>query len=253
MGRKWLLVGLWMLANAAHAQDQRGYFFLGGWAYDITGVYTNTTPLDLQDDLGLRSTERGDYALAYAPAGFGWVPRLELGFTRIAADGQQRFTLLPDGSLGPVAGLLPIDNETVVDDYTRANDFELNARWPWVWGDWTVLTGLTVTHLRGEVKVADASNGQVQVQKINETFPLLSLGLEWQPVQSLRFTLSGDYVQYGGNRASELEARALWKFFGPVGLEGGYRQRRYKITDPMNELNARVAGARIGVVMEIPF
>jgi len=46
--------------------------------------------------------------------------------------------------------------------------------------------------------------------------------------------------------------KLLWKVLGPVGIEAGYRQRRYKIADAVNKLDARVAGIRLGVVMEIP-
>lgn len=239
-----------LLFCPAHAEPARWYGAIGGWDYGISGTYTNTSELDLEDDLSLQSTARKDYLVGYAPASLGWVPALELGYTRIAADGQQRFATVPVAGLAPVTGALA--PETVVDDRTNVNDFALTARWPWHWRDFTVLAGFTVTTLKGEITAADENNGQQQTQKVNETFPLLSVGVEWQPVESLRFSLSGDYVQYSGNRADELEARALWKCLGPIGLELGYRQRRYKIAEPMNQLDARVAGARIAVVMEIP-
>lgn len=241
-----------LIFGGAHAEGARAYGAMGGWAYDITGTYTNTSELDLQDDLGLRSTARADYALGYVPAGFGWLPTLEFGYTRIAADGQQTFSLLPVAPISPVVGLLPVSNETVVDDRTNINDFELTARWPWQLGQFTVLSGFTVTTLNGTVVTADESSGQQQTQKVNEIFPLLSLGLDWQPLPSLRFSLSGDYVQYKSNRADELEARVLWKFLGPVGVETGYRQRRYKIIEPMNSLDARVSGVLVRLVMELP-
>lgn len=238
-----------LLSPVAQAESGRVYASVGGWAYDITGTYTNTRELDLEDDLALQSTARQNYVLGYSPAQLGWVPALEFDYTRIAATGQQRFPLLPVTGFDPITGLLP---ETVVDDRTSVNDFELTARWPWQLGSFRLLGGFTVTTLHGQITAADETNGQQGTQKINETFPLLSLGLEWQPAPSLRVSLSGDYVQYSGNRADELEASVLWKFLGPVGLEAGYRQRRYKINDNVNKLDARVAGARIGVVMEIP-
>lgn len=248
---RWALaVALAMGFGAAHAEGARAYGAMGGWAYDITGTYTNTSELDLQDDLGLRSTARSDYALGYAPASLGWLPALEFGYTRIAADGQQTIPLLPTTPLSPVTGLLPVNTDTVVDDRTSINDFELTARWPWQLGQFRLLGGLTVTKLKGTVVTADASSGQQQTQKVDETFPLLSLGLEWQPIASLRFSLSGDYVQYKSNRADELEAKVLWKFLGPVGVEAGYRQRRYKIIEPMNSLDAKVSGALVRLVME---
>ena len=250
---RWALaLALGCVCTGAHAEGARAYGAIGGWAYDISGTYTNTSELDLQDDLNLQSTARSDYVLGFAPARFGWLPALELGYTRIAADGQQTFSLLPSTPLSPITGPLPVNAETVIDDRTSINDFELTARWPWQLGHFTLLGGLTVTTLNGTVVTADDSGSQQQTQKVKETFPLLSLGVQWQPVASLRFTLTGDYVRYDGNRADEWEAKVLWKLLGPVGLEGGYRQRRYKIDEPMNALDARVRGARFGVVMELP-
>ena len=247
------LLAMWSLFCVPTAQAEVARFsgFIGGWAYDISGRYTNTSELDLQDDLALMTTARQSYALAYRPARLGWVPALELDYIRIAADGEQRFQNLPGTPLDPLAGLL-VPAETVVEDRTSVNDFELTARWPWQRGAFRLLGGLTVRHLDGFVRVADESSGQQQTQPIKETFPLLSLGLEWQPVQSLRLSLSGDYVRYDGNQADEIDARIVWKVLGPIALEGGYRQRRYQFVEPMNALDAKVAGARIGLVLEIP-
>ena len=126
------------------------------------------------------------------------------------------------------------------------------AHWPWQRGSFAFLGGLTVTYLNGSITAADENNGQQMTQKISETFPLLSAGVEWRPLPSLRLSLSGDYIRYSGNRADELEARVLWQVLGPVGLEAGYRQRRYKINEPNNRLDAKVAGMRIGLHMAIP-
>ncbi len=247
MTRAALLVLLWLSMASARAAVPQASVFVGGWAYDISGTYTNTSRLDLEDDLGLRSTARQNYALALMPGDESWWPAIEFDYVRIAADGQQRFTTLP------IAGVPGTAAETVVDDRTNVNDFELTLRYPYRLGAFTLLGGFTVTHLDGSITAADENNGQQQTQKISETFPLVSIGLEWQPVESLRLSLSGDYIRYDGNSADELEARLLWKLLGPLGLELGYRQRRYDLSDSVNQLDARVAGARLGVVMEVPF
>ncbi len=240
-----------LMVVSAHAAPAQAYAFMGGWAYDVTGSYTNTSRLDLEDDLGLQSKARQNYALGYTPAALGYVPALEFDYTRIAASGQQRFATLPVAGLDPLTGGV-IASETVVDDRTSVNDFELTARWPWRQGAFTLLGGLTLTVLDGNVQVADENSGQLQNQKVSEVFPLLSLGVEWQASENLSLQLSGDYIRYDGNRADELEARVLWQVLGPVGLQVGYRQRRYKIDEPMNALDARVAGARLGVVIALP-
>lgn len=251
MVRMAMAAGLALLWGSAQAEGARAYGSIGGWAYDISGSYTNTSELDLEDDLALKSTARSNYALGYAPTTFGWIPAVEFDYVRIAADGMQTFKIVPATAAAPLTNLLVPD--TVVSDRTNINDFELTTRWPVKLGSFTLLGGFTVTHLNGTVTAADESNGQQMTQKINETFPLVSAGVDWQPVPSLRLSLSGDYITYQGNRADELEARVLWKFLGPIGLQGGYRQRRYKIKDAATKLDARVAGPHIGLVMEVPF
>jgi len=240
--RSWAIGVIFCMASAhAKADDAIVHAFVGGWAYDITGSATNTARYDFKDDLNLRVSDRKSYALGYTPAGPGWVPALEFDYAHIAADGMQTVST---GLLG---------GTTVVDDRTDVDDYELALRWPWQQGAFTVSGGLTVAALNGIVVVADADTGEQQTQKVNEIFPRASLAVAWQPVPSLRFSASGDYVKYKDNRADALEARVFWQCLGPVGLEAGYRQRRYKIQDPMNALDARVAGVRVGVRMELPY
>lgn len=248
MIRVWSATLLALVFCPVHAAPARLFGSVGGWAYDITGTYTNTSSLDLEDDLKLKSTARADFSLGYAPEAFGWVPAIEFDYTRVAADGEQTFTLLPAGS---ALGALPGTSMTV-KDRTSINDFELTSRWPLQLGSFTLLGGFTITSLHGDILVADESNGELRRQNIDETFPLVSAGVEWQPANALRFSVSGDYIQYQGNKSAEIEAQVLWKLLGPIGLEAGYRQRRYKIIETGNRLDAHVSGARVALVMEIP-
>ncbi len=242
----WLVCGVLICALTAHAEDSYLHAYVGSWAYRITGTTQNTSQLDLQKDLGLRTSDRMTYALGITPGQLGWLPALELNYAHIAANGSQQVSPVP------VAGL-PSASTTRVDNRTDIDDTELNARWPYQLGPFTLRGGLTLTRLKGFVMVADQTSGQQQTQRVNQLFPLVSAALQWQPLASLRFTLSGDYIQYQANRADELEARAVWKFWGGLGLEGGYLRRHYKIIDPSYKLNARVSGARVGLVMDIPY
>jgi len=229
--------------------------FLGGWGYRITGTYTNTSELDLQDDLGLKSTARQDHALGFHPGRAGWLPAVRLDYARIAASGLQRVPLVPPSPLDPLIGVIT-PTETVVANRTSINDFELTTRWlvprRWLPETLELQGGFTLAALRGSVQVADETNGQQQTQSVNEVFPLASAAVHWQPLSTLRLSLSGDYVRYQDNRADELEAMLRWQAFGPVGLEAGYRQRRYRFNEPMNALDSRVAGWRVGMVMAVP-
>ena len=111
---------------------------------------------------------------------------------------------------------------------------------------------MTLAWLDGDVRVADASSGASRTQSLSEVFPLLSAAVEWQPIESLRLSLRGDYIQYQDDAADSLEATVFWKMLGPVGLEAGYRQRHYRVKDSRTDIDARLAGARVGIRLELP-
>lgn len=254
MGRKTLAVGFLIATACGEVRADASFLRLGmgGWGYAIKGTITNTAQLDFQDDLGLKPSDRKSYVLGFKPAQPGWLPTLEFDYTRIAADGQQTISSVPPGG-SVLFGSRPISADSQVDNRTDINDFELTALWPYRMGNFQLSGGLKLAYLKGFVNVADQDTGQQQTQRVNELFPLASAAVEWQPLPELRLSFSGDYVQYKNNRADELEARVLWKIVGPLGLEAGYLRRRYKIIDPMNQLNARVGGVRLSAVIEIPY
>ena len=45
-----------LMCSAVRAEAASVYGMIGGWAYDISGVYTNTSELDLEDDLAQRES-----------------------------------------------------------------------------------------------------------------------------------------------------------------------------------------------------
>jgi hypothetical protein len=244
-------IALTLLAAApAGAADGYWYGMLGGWSYQARGSVTNGAPLDFQRDLGLHSTDRADYGFGFAPSSrqSGWLPTVDLGYVHIGERGlQQVRTPL-------VFGLLALDSE--VETSTDVDDLQLALRWPWRIGKFRLDSGLNLTRLDGEVIVADADTGQRNRQPVDEIFPSPSLALAWQPLRSLRLSLRGDYISYQGQRAQTLEAGAYWQMLGPIGLELGWRQRRYKV-ESENEfgpylLDARLSGVRFGLRFEIP-
>lgn len=241
-------------SGTAQATERSVYGFIGGWAYDIQGDITAGATLDFERDLGLRANDRKSYTLGYTPARFGWLPAIEFDYLRIAAEGMQTIPGVADGTpVQPVFDGIGVGAGTVVRDSADINDFELSARWPWQIGDFTLSGGINLIRLDGTVLVADANSGEESLQDFEQVFPLLSAAAVWQPTPVLRLSLRGDFIQYQDDRADALEAHVFWRFLGPVGLEAGYRQRRYKVVDGSDEINARLAGGRIGVRMEVPF
>ena len=226
---------------------------VGGWGYDIKGEITNGGTLDFERDLALRATGRFSAALAYRPAGAGWLPALALDYQRVAAEGMQTIPGVADGSAAePLFDGLGVGAGTRVRDSADLRDVQLNARWGYDLSTLRLSGGLTLVWLDGPVVVADADSGESRTQDISQLFPLLSIAAEWQPLPSVSLTLRGDYAEYEENKAQGLEGTVLWKLLGPVGLEAGYRQRRYRVKDGGNDIDARLLGARVGMRMEWP-
>ena len=243
-------VSLGLFSTAASASGGYWYGMMGGWVYQARGSVTNVEQLDFQRDLGLRSTDRGDLAMGFAPSRqqSRWVPTVDVSYIHIGERGVQQL----DTPL--LFGLVVLQDEA--ESSTDVDDLQLALRWPWRLGSVRIDSGLNLTRLKGEVIVSDVDTGQRNRQPVNEIFPSPSLALAWQPLNGLRFSLRGDYIEYQGQRAQTLEAGACWQMLGPVGLELGWRQRRYKV-DSVNEfgpylLDARLSGVRFGLRFEIP-
>lgn len=239
------LLGLLWSALVPVAEAGSYYATSGGWVYDVKGRVQLNEPLDLQRDLHLRTTDKGEFTLGYIPEKLGWIPGLDLGYVHLAAEGEQ--TVGRPVQFGP----LSIGQASVVATSAAIDDIDACIRWPYVWANASASAGVTVVRLNGNVVVADTNTGQQNNQPIDEIFPLLSLAGSYRPIDNLRLSARGDYIQYSGNTAHTLEAGAFYKFLGPVGFEVGWRQRRFKINNPNGyNFDARLSGARIALRFE---
>lgn len=250
----WLLGCL--LVPPLHAAEGYVYGLLGSWSYVPRGTVTSGSQLDFQRDLGLKTEDRREYLLGYQPASTDprWLPSVDLAVLRLSARGSQQIAGIeaPLPGLAPVFGLLPLPDGTTAEASASIDDLEARLHWPWQWRSLVLSGGVTLSYLAGEVIVADAETGERDQERIQELFPQPGLGLAWQPLASLRLSLRGDYVQYQKNRAQALEASLFWRLLGPVGLEAGWRQRRFKVESGDYLLDTRLSGYRIGLRFEIP-
>jgi hypothetical protein len=219
----------------------------GGWGYDLTGSVVNGGRLDFKNDLNLRASDKKTFALGYIPSRLGWIPALDVDYIQIRANGGENF---PATTLFGTVQLAPA---TTITNHAGINDLELSARWPFKVGPLTIAAGATATRLNGPVVVAIANSSEQRREDIDQVFPLPSLALIWQPVRSLRITARGDYIRYQGDSAETYEATALWKILGPLGIEAGYRHRRYKVVDGNYVLDAKLNGALVKLRYEMPF
>lgn len=239
------LTGLLLIATATLASAGSFYATSGGWVYDAMGTVTSGSQLDFKNDLNLKTTDKGEFTLGYIPAKLGWIPGLDFGYVHLAAEGMQNIPRTVR------FGVLPLPERTPIATSAAIDDFDASIRWPWVWQHYTISGGVTVARLKGAVVVADSNTGAQNRQPIEQTFPLLSIGASYTPIESLRFNARGDYIQYSGDSAQTIEAGVFYKFFGPVGLEAGWRQRRFKINSGNGyNFDARLSGARIALRFE---
>lgn len=244
------LVPLLVAASPAAAGGGHWYGTMGGWSYEARGSVTNLSVLDFQRDLGLDTNDRAEYGLGFVPSReqSAWLPTVDVGFIHIGQRGQQQV------STPLLFGLVLLQGEA--ESSADVDDLQLALRWPWRWGQFRLDSGINLTRLHGEVIVADADTGQRNRQPIDEIFPSPSLRLAWQPLNALRLSLRADYIEYQNQRAQTLDAGLSWQMLGPVGLEAGWRQRRYRV-DSRNEfgpylLDARLSGVRFALRFEIP-
>ncbi len=235
-----------LFGGTAQAQSQ-GYIYGGGWVYEPSGSVTNRgEALDLEQDLNLKGKSRRELGLGFSPAAFGWLPGLDFNYVRIVTKGTQTAQATTD------FGTLPIVTGETIANSSAINDFDASIRWPYDLGKLRLSGGFTVAHLDGDITVSNPDSGASDTLQIRETFPLASLGLRYTPVPSVVLSARGDYVRYEGNQAHTWEASVLWNLLGPVGLEAGWRERRFLIDDGSERYDTRLKGARIALRMSFP-
>lgn len=235
-----------LLVSPAHARSQ-GYIYAGGWVYEPTGSVNNGgEALDFERDLNLEGKSRRELGLGFSPAAFGWLPGLDFNYVRIATKGTQT------AQVTTLFGTLPIQTGEAIANASAINDFDASIRWPYDLGKLRLTGGFTIAHLDGDVTVSNPDSGASDTLQIRETFPLASAGLRYTPLPSVVLSARGDYVRYQGNLAHTLEASVLWNLLGPVGVEAGWRERRFVIDDGSERYDARLKGARIALRMSFP-
>lgn len=225
------------------ASALNGHLSIRYWDYRLEGGTTDTERLDFQRDLSARTDDRIGLALWLRPSP-AWLP--ELGYRRSPLDvsGQQtRQTGLQIGDLT----LLPQTREALVD--ADLDNHSLTARYTITMSPAiSLLPGLTLRQIDGVVRIRDGDDIAVDDERIDEWFPQLHLALRWQPQPALALHLTGEWIEASGRLADGFEAAVRWSpAEGPVAIEAGWAQQRYRFSAGDDRVRARFAGPFAGL------
>ena len=213
----------------------------GLWNYRVSGF---------QDDHGT-ITDLESFAPGTRRDGFlqieyqhrpSWWPDLAASYTQVSGSGSQTnsgttiggITLPGTGSTSSASG-----------DF---RDIDASARYAIHLGPILISPGLSVKSLRGHVTTSDSSGNQVD-RSYDNTFPMLHTQITWPVGDFLRLAAQGDWIRGGDNEAYQYGASAELRLLGPLGLYGGWQQRRYKVSASNSFLDARLRGWRYGLII----
>lgn len=227
--------------------DTQYYGGAGAWFYDVKGsVSNNGVRLDFKKDLNLTAKSPGEVVLGFIPDAPRWFPAVEASYVRISTEGQQKIS-----GQSVVFGMVPLTQNSVVATSAKLNNYDVSLRWGFPIGKkFRINGGFAVAELDGDVVVANQQTGAADRQPISEVFPLISGGLVWTPFADISLRTRFDYIQQGENKAQTAEASVNAVLWGPLALEAGYRQRRFKVVNNQYNFDSRLGGARAVLKLE---
>ncbi len=213
------------------------------WDYRLEGSTTDRERLDFQRDLAARTGDRVEAALWWKPSA-AWAPEVGYQYGPLDVRGQQsetvRFALLG-------IPLFQQTREALID--ADLDNQSLTLRYPVSLSSRQRLhPGLTVRDLRGVVVIRDADDVEADREAIDEWFPQLHLGWDWQPYTELRLRAVAEWIEVSGRQGDRLEVTADWQAGGgPWVLSVGWAHQGYRFTAGDDRVNARFAGPFAGL------
>jgi hypothetical protein len=232
---RWLSPLLFVVPVAS-AQSLRVDF--GLWDYEVGGtVRDGGSPLDLQDDLMVRTRSRQAFA-ASTDAGPDWLPALAFSYNPLDVRGEQ--TVNSTVGIGPI--ILDEQERTALID-ADLTDLALTADAGLLGPEALQLRGgLTLRRLEGPITVRDADSDDSRTEDLDEWFPQLHLAFRWQPSPRWRFGGAADWIEADSDRATQLRLQADWRVWGALGLSGGWQRKSFKVRSGDFELDTDLDG-----------
>jgi len=249
MWMKWmggsLLAGL--LCAPAHAE---GFRVAGGvWDYTVRGFQDDHgTITDLQTFAPGRQRD-GFLTLEYTHRP-SWWPDLAAGYAQLSGEGSQTTSAIPGGGL-PLPLPIPDPTSTTTTASGDFREFDVTARYAIQLGPLQLSPGLSLGWITGHITTSttDVTGTSTVERSYNTPYPMLHAQLAWPFGDRFRLSTQINWIKANDNEVLQYGAQAELRVLGPIGLYGGWQDRHYKISTSDSYLDARLRGARYGLLI----
>lgn len=240
----WLgLAGVCGITTMTPATAAEFRVYGGRWDYRVSGfVDDHGTRTDLNSDLGVGTEHDGFLSLEYEHRP-SWLPDLGLNYAQLSGFGSRTTSGTP---IGPITLPTGSTRTTASGDF---RDLDVAARYAIALGPIRFSPGVTLKWLKGHVVTRDESSGQQTDQPYDELFPMVHAQIVWSFGDRLHLSAQGNWISRGGDQAYEYGGSAELRLLGPLGLYGGWTEKRYKINGGGFLLDARLRGPRYGLLV----
>ena len=251
-------------APPAGPVEAPGFYRLdgGAWGFQPRGsARFSGTSVDLQRDLGLTADRggviRAEWAENLADTAHPWYLPVQVSTDYFASTFRGQQNILPTTllSLGPIVILQSAG--TTVATTTEFRDFGAQVGWKlWQFQPGARLEGgLALKNVKADINVVSPTQNQQVQQDVGLTFPLPMLAVT-AGRGAVRLRAEAQYAKLSGRSALNTEALVNWQPPALVGLgvEAGYRYRRYQFDNDSGSGNAfdlRLSGWRLGLRLEL--
>jgi hypothetical protein len=248
--KRWV-VCLWLCAAACRPAAAAEFRLAGGlWDYEVSGY---------QDDGG-NITDLEDFAPGRQRDGFlqleyehrpSWIPDFALGYVQVSGEGSE--TMSGVGGSLPLPLPLPIPDPTASSSSASGEfrDVDFTLRYAFGLGPIRVAPGLTVAWISGDITTSttDASGTVETRSEYDNVIPMLHGQVTWPIGDRVRLTADGGWIAANDNQVWQYGAAVEVRLLGPLGIYGGWHQRRYKVSSDESFLDASLRGWRYGLLI----
>lgn len=246
MGIKGLTASMLLACCAtAHASDFR---VAGGiWDYDVKGFQDDHGTITNLQEFAPGRQRDGFLSMEYTHRP-SWWPDLAASYGQLSGEGSQTTSAVPGLPLP-----LPIPDPTATTTTASGDfrEFDVTARYAIQLGPVQISPGVSLGWITGHITTSttDATGTSTVERSYNNPYPMLHAQIAWPIGDRFRLSTQIDWIKANDNEVLQYGAQAEFRVLGPIGLYGGWQDRHYKISTSDSYLDARLRGARYGLLI----